>query len=160
MIVSGTILQIDSDRALVELCQYSSCAQCLAGSGCGAGVFSQLWKLWGSSPRIRVVSPTNAEAGHRVEFSLDDAWLSRVAAFGFYLPVSIIVVMTVIASSMAVRWGFNADSGALLGLFAGLSSGIVIARSALKRLLRQAAPDAKLVALDKTEHSLHHIIRS
>jgi len=87
------------------------CARCLAGKGCGAGLFS---RLFGERRHVlQLTLPEQLRSGAPVKVGIDAQSLMRVAALMYLLPV-----LAFIAGAAAAHFQWPGHDGA--GLLAGL----------------------------------------
>lgn len=114
----GMIEQAGEDgRLIVRLEAVNHCARCLAGKGCGAGVFSR-WFTRGDV-ELPVPPASGLTAGQRVRVGIEALDLVRAATWLYALPVVAFAVATVIGHRLAEGPPLQDALALLLGLSAG-----------------------------------------
>ncbi|MCA1779334.1 MAG: SoxR reducing system RseC family protein [Xanthomonadaceae bacterium] len=103
-------------KSWLEFPEAGNCARCLAGKGCGAGLFS---RLFGARRQILPLTlSTQFRSGQSVQAGIDARTLLRVAAVLYLLPVLAFIAG---AGAAHLRWPGHDSVGLLAGVgLAGL----------------------------------------
>lgn len=117
----GEVVNADARTASVRLSPVSSCEQCLAGRGCGAGVFSRFFAR--RTVDLNTNNTIGAAPGQRVLVGVAGAALTKAAARLYGVPV-----LGFLAGVLVSTWWLP-GIGAIPGLedALALAAGLVVA---------------------------------
>ncbi|MEE8342548.1 MAG: SoxR reducing system RseC family protein [Gammaproteobacteria bacterium] len=82
---TGRVVQVSGDTAWVETERASTCAGCVAKSGCGTAVLSRVMGV--RRNRVRALNPVHACAGDRVVIGLQEDALVRGSLAMYLIPL-------------------------------------------------------------------------
>ncbi len=137
--VQGKVLSIsapdDARRASLEVDATSACPRCLAGKGCGAGVFGA--SRAGHHVEALVAPGISLREGQRVRVELEAGNVLLAAAIAYGLPLAGALLGALLAWSTG-----SGDAVAAVLAVAGLVAGISAGRwhLARRRCLRHFTP--------------------
>lgn len=124
----GTVVQVDGERACVEVLRVSACGSCSARQGCGTG---SLAKLFGVRPlQLWMRNEIDARVGDRVVLGIEEGALVSGSLMVYLLPL--IALLACAAAGQAVATGLGIENGepfALLGGLGGLAAALGWLRS-------------------------------
>ena len=106
----GTVVSIDALSVVVAADPTAACQRCLAGKGCGAGLFAQTGRI----RKISMPRPSSVqlEVGDRVTLSLQAANLAKASFLAYGVPM--LTVLLALATLEALSGGAN--DGIALGV--------------------------------------------
>jgi sigma-E factor negative regulatory protein RseC len=107
----ATVIAVETDGVLVSFEPLSQCQRCLAGQGCGAGVFGRLFPA--RSTRLRLSTTGSFEPGQRVQVGLPATELLQAALLLYGLPLLCFLAGAVLGH-LVFRSLAYADGAALL----------------------------------------------
>jgi sigma-E factor negative regulatory protein RseC len=119
------VVTVDGDRVWFEPEPTSSCGGCLSATACG--VKSGTRRL--DSRRFSLVNDQDYAVGERVVVGLSERSLMRAAATAYGLPM-----LGILVGLFAAQWVGAGDGNAALITFAGLATGLLLARFNAGRL--------------------------
>ena len=135
----GRIIAVEDSeppaQALVEVDTIIHCKRCADGKGCGAGLFGSTTGKRRVEALIR--EDISVVEGDEVRIELEPKHLLRASLIVYGWPLAFAVV----AAAFAYFAGLG-DLGAALAAFAGISGGLLIAQSQLRKsgCLREFTP--------------------
>jgi sigma-E factor negative regulatory protein RseC len=129
----ATVVQIESQSALVQADQGNGCEQC-NGKGCGS---SKLTQMFCSTPRrFQVDNLINAKVGDEVIVAVADGAVLRGIGLVYLLPLLSLIAGGTLGSVSATRPELS-DGYAAVGALLGLLAGFVLARWLASHRARQ-----------------------
>ena len=136
---SGVVRSRDG-RAWLEFDDPGACNRCHRGEGCGAALFSRLFRQPAVSiPLLPEHGPLRP--GQRIRAGVKPRWLMMAAAALYLLPVSGFLAGCLAAH--AIRPGDDATA-----LFGGVLGALLCTRAFRHRLRTQGPPELELVLID------------
>ncbi len=134
----GTVIRLEQQFAWVETERSSSCAACVARSGCGTGVIAKV--LGRRQAKVRAINSISADAGDRVVVGLaEDAMLQGSAAV-YLAPLASMVVAAGLGEWFA--GSFELTTPDLVSVVFGLL-GLGMGFAWLRRFSRSVRDDAR-----------------
>lgn len=118
---SARVIFAENGTAQVEPTVQSSCGSCQTRSSCGV---SGLGKYFSSNRKaIAVHCATDIQAGDELQLTMSENDLLKAGLLAYLLPSVLSLVGAGIASSSGLG-----DGGAVLGMLAGFSTGLLLVR--------------------------------
>lgn len=138
----GEVIEVDGATARIRLSPVSSCEQCLAGRGCGAGVFSRLFAR--RSVELKTANAIGVVAGQTVLVGVAGAALAVAAARLYGAPLLGFVVGVLACAWWLPQDGSTGGLDDALALAAGLTAAGVSFILAARRPLTGIEPELRL----------------
>ncbi|HEY7905731.1 MAG TPA: SoxR reducing system RseC family protein [Wenzhouxiangella sp.] len=95
----GHVEAVDDRATRIKFNTTESCAQCLAGKGCGAGVFSQLFNQKGAI--LTVPSTTSLTVGQSVRVGVLPLDLLKASLWLYALPLAVFLATLILGGAVA-----------------------------------------------------------
>jgi len=111
---TGRVVQVSGDSAWVETERTSTCAGCVAKSGCGTAILSRVMGV--RRNRVRALNPVHACTGDRVVIGLQEDALVRGSLAMYLIPLMGLLVGAILGQ-------FSGGTESLSILFAALGFG-------------------------------------
>ncbi len=122
----GRVYEVSGQRMKIKFDTTESCAQCLAGRGCGAGVFSRLFNNKGAI--MAVSKATELNVGQPVRVGVLPKELLKASLWLYGWPLSVFLVTLMVGGSVVET--ANSALNEWLLLVASLGLGAVALRLA------------------------------
>ncbi|MBK6630329.1 MAG: SoxR reducing system RseC family protein [Betaproteobacteria bacterium] len=128
------VARVEGDHAYVEVGAAAGCGRCHETGGCQSGVLGQVFRT--KPQRYCIANPIGAAPGDQVIVRVASGSTLRAAMLIYALPVLCLLLGAVAGSALGGVADNDAATalGALLGLAAGILSGIVVRQSAIGRV--------------------------
>ncbi|MEW8013646.1 MAG: SoxR reducing system RseC family protein [Candidatus Sedimenticola endophacoides] len=113
---SGTVIEANEDRVVVETLSRSACSQCSSGS-CGTSAIAKLFDF--KANRVSLPNTLGASKGQQVVIGIPDALLVRASLLAYLLPLLAMFAVVLIGKTLGatdVQLAMLAPIGLLLGL--------------------------------------------
>ncbi|MGD8999934.1 MAG: SoxR reducing system RseC family protein [Granulosicoccaceae bacterium] len=121
-----SVVAQDGQYVWVEATSRSACSSCGSGGSCGTSVLGGLFKQ--RKNYLRVIDSLDLRVGEQAIVGMEELALLKAAFFAYLVPVLLMVVTSISASSR----GMQDSAVMLLGMF-GLVAGFLLVRSISKR---------------------------
>ena len=122
MTENGKVIAVKGEQVWISVERSSACGKCSAQSGCGQGLMSKI--LPTQNLVFSIISQQSVKEGDEVELGLDDSAVLGASWLLYGLPLSLMLVLALVAGAV-LQWSELAQVGAaLFGLvlgFAGVS---------------------------------------
>ena len=122
---TAVVIRVEGRFALIEAQRESSCGQCSAQKGCGAGILEH--SLGRRVMQLKAVNQCDARAGDQVVVAIPEKGFVKSAFFTYLLPLLLMLLGAVFAQQLGILRGWaNQDILALLGAAIGFGLALLL----------------------------------
>lgn len=122
------VVALEGDKVWLVPEQTASCGGCAASGACGAkGMGTLASRL--EARRFQLVNEAGLMVGDRVVVGIRENALVRASVTAYAIPLG-----TLLGAGVLAQWWFGSDLATMLGMFAGLGTGLWLARRKAERM--------------------------